>query len=256
LRDLFVFLFLFLLGLAVWTTGLYPAGPAQATTPIRDETGQRLAVVARTDARSSLKPEGEIRPQVDSLEDTNASNAHVEVSSSRLLSSRSSASTGTSGTKAQSRNEMVIQRISIPSLKIDAQVVDVPFNGMTWDISTLGQDIARLGQIPGESAGKNTVLAGHFTIGYNEMGPFRYISRLATGEPILVYTDRMIYTYQVREHALVGDRDENVYAHTSEPQLTLLTCETWDEKTGKFLRRRVVYADLIRSEPLGNPTIQ
>lgn len=254
MRDLFVFLCLFILGLAIWTTGLYPAGPVQATTPIQDEIEHRTAAIARPAQQNSLTPDRDEPSPPESLEDTSASSAGAATSSSRQVGRR--VSQGARETSVQPRSEPAIQRISIPFLKIEATVVEVPFNGETWDISTLGQDIARLGEIPGESAGKNIILAGHFTVSNSELGPFRYISRLPIGERILVYTDRMTYTYQVREHALVSDRDERVYAPTSEAQLTLLTCETWDESTGKFLRRRVVFADLVRSEPLSEPSIQ
>jgi LPXTG-site transpeptidase (sortase) family protein len=256
LRDLLVFLILFLLGLAVWTTGLFPVVQVQAIPLVQTEDGQETGAAAHsTGPQPSDTEEQAPLPEVTL--------ALPEQVKDNQEASRSEVPPKT-GTKERSQNEPenqiqdepVIERILIPSLKVDAQVVDVPFNGVTWDISTLGQDIARLGEIPGESAGENIVLAGHFSVGWTELGPFRYISRLALGAPILVYTDRMIYTYQVREHAVVGDQDDRVIAQTSEPQLTLLTCETWDEKTGKFLRRRVVFADLVRREPLGHPTIQ
>ena len=256
MRDLLVFLLLFLLGLAVWTTGLFPAAPAQPAPSIQEKIEQRPATIDRSPAKPSSASDREANPRVDTIASTDAPDARVEVPGSKLSPQRSTSSTGKSDSKDQSENEQTIQRISIPSLKVDARVVEVPFNGETWDISSLGEDIARLGEIPGESAGENIVLAGHFSIPIYKNGPFRYISRLALGDRVLVYTDRMIYTYQVREHAVVGEKDDRVIAHTSEPQLTLLTCETWDEKTGKFLRRRVVFADLIRIEPIGQPPIQ
>jgi LPXTG-site transpeptidase (sortase) family protein len=256
LRDLFVFLFLFLLGLAVWTTGLFPAAPAQAVPAVEPEVEQKLPAVESSPALQVPDSGEPTVSQAKSASSRTAIRTGIEADRVKSPVRRSTERKERSDARDPVPNEPVIQRIVIPSLKVDGQVVDIPFNGVTWDISTLGQDIARLGEVPGENAGKNIVLAGHFSVSRIEIGPFRYISRLDVGEPILVYTDRIVYIYQVREHAVVGDQDARVIAYTSEPQLTLLTCETWDEETGKFLRRRVVFADLVRSEPLGHPTIQ
>jgi LPXTG-site transpeptidase (sortase) family protein len=255
LRDLFVFLILFLLGLAIWTTGLFPAVPVQAELPMAVEIEEQAESVESASERAPFVP-GDQAPALGATHIFPEPARASERANRVKLPLQRKLAMGAADSAVLQRPELRIQRIRIPSLKVDAQVVDIPFNGETWDISSLGHDIARLGEVPGEDSGENMVLAGHFSIGWTELGPFRYISRLAVGAPILIYTDRMVYTYQVREHAVVGDQDERVLAHTSKPQLTLLTCETWDEEARRFLRRRVVIADLVQSEPLGQRTIQ
>jgi LPXTG-site transpeptidase (sortase) family protein len=261
LRDLFVFLILFLMGLAIWTTGLFPAVPVQAVPPgvPEIEPSSEGAVDAAGLSAEPVTPANQEQAHAPPLvtgDSPEPASVPEETQDSQPAVKRRPEKGNKSDSWERTQNEQAILRIKIHSLQIDAQVVDVPFDGVTWDISTLGQDIARLGELPGESAGENVVLAGHFSTSLTDLGPFRYISRLAIGEPVLVYTDRMVYTYQVREHAVVEDQDTRVIAYTSEPQLTLLTCETWDEETKRFLRRRVVFADLVKSEPLGIPTIQ
>jgi hypothetical protein len=39
-----------------------------------------------------------------------------------------------------------------------------------------------------------------------------------------------------------------VLEDSSTPQLTLITCTTWDEETLSYLRRRVIVADLEKVE--------
>jgi LPXTG-site transpeptidase (sortase) family protein len=260
LRDLFVFVILFLLGLAVWTTGLFPAAPAVSPGQAQSEllTGTDEEPEPWPGPAAGLEPAPasnatELPAREEPRDDQTAHPLRI-----RQLNDGPDASLLPAGNSPETsaRTSKAIWRVMIPALKVDARVIDVPFDGLTWDISSLGEDIAQLGEVPGESAGENIVLAGHFSTGLNVVGPFRYISRLAVGEPVQVFTDRMVYTYRVREHAVVEEDDDRVIAATSDPQLTLLTCETWDEKTGKFLRRRVVVADLVKSEPLGNPIIQ
>jgi LPXTG-site transpeptidase (sortase) family protein len=101
----------------------------------------------------------------------------------------------------------------------------------------------------GIETAKNLVLAGHITVWDGTHGPFRYLSRLEPGAKIMVYTNQYIYTYQVREILIVKPEDAYLTKDTSNSQLTLLTCATWNEKTKSYLRRQVVFADLLEVEP-------
>jgi sortase A len=76
-------------------------------------------------------------------------------------------------------------------------------------------------------------------------GPFRYLSRLKPGDEVLVYTSDQILTYQIRESVRVYPEDVSVIEETSKPQLSLVTCIDWDENTKTYLRRLVVFGDLV-----------
>jgi sortase (surface protein transpeptidase) len=53
----------------------------------------------------------------------------------------------------------------------------------------------------------------------------------------------------MREQRIVGETDASIIATTDTPQLTLLTCATWNWQAYKYLERRAVTADLVKIEP-------
>jgi LPXTG-site transpeptidase (sortase) family protein len=140
------------------------------------------------------------------------------------------------------------ERIVIPSLKVNAPVESKPYSELTWDLTNLGQNVAALDDIPNLTSENNIVFAGHVTVRNGSHGPFRYLWKLNPGEEIILYDDNLIYTYVVREQVLVYPEESSVLNDTSQPQLTLITCNTWDEETLSYLRRLVVFADLKKVE--------
>ncbi len=147
-----------------------------------------------------------------------------------------------------SQTSQEFERIVIPSLKVNAPIISKPYSELTWDISNLGQDVAVLDDIPNQTSENNIVFAGHVTVRNGSHGPFRYLWKLNPGEEIILYDGSMIYTYVVREQLLVYPEESSVLNDTSQPQLTLITCTTWDEETLSYLRRLVVFADLEKVE--------
>ena len=140
------------------------------------------------------------------------------------------------------------ERLIIPTLKVNGKVVIKPYSELSWDLTTLGQDIAVLDDVPGQSTENNIIIAGHVTVRNGSNGPFRYLWKLNPGEKIILHDDQFVYTYIVRDQVLVYPEDSSVLADTSHPQLTLITCHTWDEETLSYLRRLVVFADLDTTE--------
>lgn len=98
--------------------------------------------------------------------------------------------------------------------------------------------------------GSNTGLAGHVTVAGMGDGPFRHLDELATGEVVILYTEKNLYTYQVRESIVTDDGDMSVILATDNPQVSLITCVDWDNDSHTYLNRLVVIADLIRTEPI------
>lgn len=139
-------------------------------------------------------------------------------------------------------------RVVIPSLKVNANVISKSYSQLTWDLSDLEQDVAVLEDIPDQQPENNILLAGHITVYNGSNGPFRYISKLEPGQQVILYNDQFKYTYTVRDQVLVYPDDTYVLQDTSKPQLTLITCATWDEETLSYLRRRVIFADLEQVE--------
>ena len=143
-----------------------------------------------------------------------------------------------------------VVRIVIPALFLDTEVKYVPYDGFTWMINGLRQEIAWMGNTSWPGLGGNTGLAGHVTVAGMGDGPFRHLDELPYGELVLLYTEKNIYTYQVRESRVTDDGDMSVTLATENPQISLITCIDWDEETHTYLNRLVVIADLVRSEPI------
>jgi sortase A len=143
-----------------------------------------------------------------------------------------------------------IERIVIPALMLDTVVAYVPFDGYSWLISGLNQEVAWMGNTSWPGLGGNTGLAGHVTVtGFGD-GPFRHLDELTVGEIVILYTEKNMYTYQVREQAIVEDGDMWVVNATENPQITLITCTNWNNDVRAYLNRLIIYADLIRTEPI------
>ena len=147
-----------------------------------------------------------------------------------------------------SRKFPEFERIVIPSLKVNASIISKPYSELTWDLSTLGQDVALLEDIPNQTSENNIVFAGHVTVRNGSHGPFRYLWKLNPGDEIILHNENMSYTYIVRDQVLVYPEDSSVLNDTAQPQLTLITCTTWDEETLSYLRRLVIFADLKKVE--------
>jgi LPXTG-site transpeptidase (sortase) family protein len=60
-----------------------------------------------------------------------------------------------------------------------------------------------------------------------------------------VYNGGYRYTYEVVSNAFVQPTDRSVMKHEEKSYLTLITCDTYDEQTGTYLRRVAVRAVLV-----------
>ena len=145
-----------------------------------------------------------------------------------------------------------VVRLVIPELSVDAIVKYVPYDDttMTWLIDGLREEVAWLGNTSWPGLGANTVLAGHITVRGLGNGPFRYLEDVAQGDSVTLYTEENKYTYQVREQLVVNETDMGVVLPTVGTQLTLITCTGWDDELDIYRFRRVVMADLVKTEPI------
>ena len=156
----------------------------------------------------------------------------------------------TTGSATESPDASAIVRIIIPSLQVDTEVKYVPFDGLTWMITGLREEVAWLGNTSWPGLGSNTVLAGHVTVRGLGNGPFRYLDQLKAGDQVILYTERKIYTYQVNEQQIVGENDMWVTQPSDSSQLTLVTCTDWDKDLELYVKRLVVFADLTNTQQI------
>lgn len=143
-----------------------------------------------------------------------------------------------------------ITRVSIPVLGINAVVKYVPFDGMTWLIAGLQQEVAWMGNTSWPGLGSNTALAGHVTLRTGADGPFRYLDELKADDQVFVYTDENMYTYRVQDMREVDQTDMSVVKPTDNSILTLITCSEWDSSSETYLKRLIVVSDLVNVKPL------
>jgi len=148
-----------------------------------------------------------------------------------------------------------VVRIVIPGISVDTEVKYVPYDGYTWLINGLRQEVAWMGNTSWPGLGGNTALAGHVTVAGLGDGPFRYLDELLSGEVVILYTEKNMFTYNVREMKVTDDGDMSVTLASDNPQITLITCTDWDQESQTYLKRLVVFADLIRTEPITRGTI-
>lgn len=143
-----------------------------------------------------------------------------------------------------------VERITIPAINIDTVVAYVPYDGLTWMIEGLREEVAWMGNTSWPGLGSNTVLAGHVTVRDLGDGPFRYLEQLENGDLVNVFTQENIYTYKVLEQLVVEDTDMGVTLPTVNSQLTLITCTGWDSEVEIYRYRRVVVAELVQVDSL------
>ncbi|MGB6420391.1 MAG: sortase, partial [Anaerolineales bacterium] len=142
-----------------------------------------------------------------------------------------------------------VVRIIIPALDLDTVVKYVPFQGFTWLIAGLKDEIAWMGDTSWPGLGGNTGLAGHVTLKDGSDGPFKRLFDLASGEEVILHTEENIYTYRVREGVVVGAGDLTVTEPSEVSQLSLITCTGWDSGKREYQERLVVTAELVKVEP-------
>jgi sortase A len=117
-------------------------------------------------------------------------------------------------------------------------------------------EVAWLGNTSWPGLGSNTVLAGHVTVRGLGNGPFRYLDQLKAGDELIVYTEQKIYTYNVREQQVVEEDAMWVTEPTGSSQLTLITCTAWDRDQQAYLKRLIVFSDLVTTVSIPRTTGQ
>ena len=143
------------------------------------------------------------------------------------------------GSIAKPPDTTAITRLVIPALGVDNIVKYVPYDGATWLISGLQDEIAWMGDTSWPGLGSNTALAGHVTLRDGSDGPFRYLNDLLAGDVVKVYTEENVYTYQVREQRIINDYDLSAVGASDTSQLTLITCSGWDSEIRLYVSRLV-----------------
>jgi len=140
--------------------------------------------------------------------------------------------------------------IEIPVLKVNSSIVGVEAKQGDWDVSWLQDQVGWLNGTAYPTWKGNSVLTGHVVNADGKPGVFSKLKSLGVGEYIFVYGAGYRYTYKVVSNDLVQPDDASVMKHEDKSFLTLITCDTYDEKTETYLHRVVIGAALVDVRPL------
>jgi LPXTG-site transpeptidase (sortase) family protein len=145
----------------------------------------------------------------------------------------------------QTRYDSTSLVLDIPVLKVKAPIVGVQSSRGKWDVSWLQDQIGWLNGTAYPTWKGNSVLTAHVANADGKPGVFANLKALGVGEYVFVYNAGYRYTYKVVSNELVEPTDSRVMKHEDRSFLTLITCDSYDEKTGTYLRRVAVGAVLV-----------
>jgi LPXTG-site transpeptidase (sortase) family protein len=140
--------------------------------------------------------------------------------------------------------------IEIPVLKVSTSIVGVESKQGSWNVSWLQDQVGWLHGTAYPTWKGNSVLTGHVVNADGKPGVFSRLKSLGVGEYIFVYSAGYRFTYKVVSNALVQPTDVSVMKHEDKSFLTLITCDTYDEKTGTYLQRVVIGAAVVDVRPI------
>ena len=135
--------------------------------------------------------------------------------------------------------------IVIPVIKVDTPIVGVKSSKGNWDISWLRDQVGWLNGTAYPTWKGNSVLTAHVVNADGKPGVFYNLKSLGLGEYIFVYNAGYRYTFKVLSNTFIQPTERSVMKHEEKPHLTLITCDTYNEKTGRYLRYVMVRAELV-----------
>ncbi|MCX6070191.1 MAG: sortase [Chloroflexi bacterium] len=135
--------------------------------------------------------------------------------------------------------------LEIPALGISIPIVGIPAEEAGWDLTWLGAQAGYLEGTAYPTHRGNSALTAHVTLPNGRPGPFAELADLRWGDRVVVHAYGLRYVYKVRTIARVNGGDLRSLGHKDQAWLTLITCRTYDEATGKYLHRIAVQAVLI-----------
>ena len=136
--------------------------------------------------------------------------------------------------------------LEIPRLGVREQVLGVP-ESLGWDISWLGDAIGYLEGTAFPTWNGNSVLTGHVTTSSGRPGPFAELDSLKWGDQVIIHAWGQQYIYEIRSIDLWVRPDATgiLSKHEERSWLTLITCHSYDPKTGTYRWRTIARATLV-----------
>jgi LPXTG-site transpeptidase (sortase) family protein len=138
-------------------------------------------------------------------------------------------------------------RLLIPSLALNALIVDVPVRNGSWNVDWLGTDVGRLesmGTRPGDDLAM--VFTGHVTLSALERGPFADLWTIQPWDEIIYRGEGTDFVYAVSGVSTIAPGDVDRLYVSEGDNLLLVTCTDWDYVHEIYRQRLLVRAVLVK----------
>ncbi|MGB1288055.1 MAG: sortase, partial [Aggregatilineales bacterium] len=135
--------------------------------------------------------------------------------------------------------------IFIPNAGIRTSVVEAFLDGVSWDVSRLGDNAGHLQGTPWVGDGGNAVISGHVERSNGQPGIFANIGELNPGDLIVVMVDGNEWRYTVTEITTALPGDLSPLQQNGSERLTLITCDNYNFIQDSYLDRTVVVAERV-----------
>ncbi len=131
----------------------------------------------------------------------------------------------------------------IPTVGVNADVVDVYLDGESWDVHELGPYAGHLEGTAWFGKPGNVALAGHVEMPDGRPGIFARLEAVEAGDPIILSLDGQEQRYTVTEVKRVQPDDLTVLYPSTTDKITLITCDDYNFIQNSYLERVVVVAE-------------
>jgi LPXTG-site transpeptidase (sortase) family protein len=142
----------------------------------------------------------------------------------------------------------VVYRIISDKANLSTSITNLYYSTTqdNWDLTYLGGLAGHLQGTPELGQGGNYVLAGHVELKDGARGPFANIQEMKPGDGITIIGDQApnptIIQYIVTDVKKVQPQDFGVMRNHGYEELTLITCDDWDQKSASYMMRVIVHA--------------
>jgi LPXTG-site transpeptidase (sortase) family protein len=140
--------------------------------------------------------------------------------------------------------------LEIPSQKLSMPLVGVELKNGNWNVDSLWNQAGWLQKTAYPTFAGNSVITSHVVTADGKPGPFVRLKELQAGDRIYITGNGYRYMYVIRKVNFVQPNDISVFKHREKSWLTLITCDTYDEKTTTYQRRVSVEAELMQVDPI------
>ncbi|MBC8193306.1 MAG: sortase [Anaerolineales bacterium] len=138
--------------------------------------------------------------------------------------------------------------LEIPALDLEVPIVGVPLSLNGWDVSWLDDQVGYLEGTAYPTWAGNTAITAHVWDADNNPGPFVDLHNLRHGDEVIIHAWGQKHIYEVREVTEYRPDDISAFPHEDYDVLTLVTCQGFDESSGKYRWRLAVRAVLVKVE--------